>query len=270
MGLARTGAVDAMALPLALAAAVAMQLLTNLQNDVGFTLRGGEREAGRTGWPRATAEGWLGIGAVRTAIVLLALASATLGLLLAWWYGWPVLAIGGASLVAALAYMGGPRPIAYTPFGEATVFVFFGVVATLGSEWLVVGSAGPAGLVASMAVGALAAAALAANNHRDRAHDARIGRRTFAVVFGPVAAIRLYVALVAAAFVLVPVLAAVERHAALLLPLALAPRAWRLVRDFRTSPGGAALNAVVARTFGLEFAFALLLAAAAVLVAVLR
>ena len=56
--------------------------------------------------------------------------------------GWPVLAIGISSLVAALAYMGGPRPIAYTPFGELTVFVFFGLVAVMGTDWVLTGPTG--------------------------------------------------------------------------------------------------------------------------------
>jgi hypothetical protein len=65
-----------------------------------------------------------------------------LGLALVAWRGWPVLAIGTASLLAALAYMGGPRPIAYTPFGELTVFVFFGLVAVMGTDWVLTGSVG--------------------------------------------------------------------------------------------------------------------------------
>ena len=133
---ARTGEVDARLGALALAAALLMQILTNLQNDVGHTLRLGAAATAHPGLPRATAQRWLGVQAVRLAIVSLALLATGLGLALFALRGWPVLVIGATSLAAALAYMGGPRPIAYTPLGEATVFFFFGPVAVAGTEWL--------------------------------------------------------------------------------------------------------------------------------------
>ncbi len=94
LGWARTGAIDAAAALLVLAAALLMQLITNLQNDVGYTLRGAERSGTRTGLPRATAQGWLGVAQVRVAIVLLSLLAIALGLALVMQRGWPVLAIG--------------------------------------------------------------------------------------------------------------------------------------------------------------------------------
>jgi hypothetical protein len=100
-----------------------------------------------------------------------ALVATALGLALVAYRGWPVLAIGVASMVAALAYMGGPRPIAYTPFGELTVFVFFGLVAVMGTDWVLTGTVGTVSVLAAVAMGGLAAAALAVNNHRDLAHD---------------------------------------------------------------------------------------------------
>ena len=71
----------------------------------------------------------------QSALRLAAAVAVALGLALVAWRGWPVLAIGTASLLAALAYMGGPRPIAYSPFGELTVFLFFGLVAVLGTQF---------------------------------------------------------------------------------------------------------------------------------------
>lgn len=266
LGFERAGAVDLLAALLVLAAAVLMQVATNLQNDVGYTVRGGERSGTRTGLPRATANGWLSVGQVRTGIVLIGTAALGVGLLLAAHRGWPVLLIGAASLSAALAYMGGPKPIAYTPFGELTVFVFFGLIAVTGTDWVLTGSVGPATALASIAIGSLAAAALAVNNHRDMGHDRLAGRRTFAVIAGAAGSRRLYFALLTAPFLLVSVMSARARAPSLLLPLLLGPSAVRLLRDFVRCPPGLAFNAILFRTFRLELWFAVLLSAGALLV----
>jgi 1,4-dihydroxy-2-naphthoate octaprenyltransferase len=263
LGFARTGTIDAPAALLVLGAALLMQLITNLQNDVGYTVRGAERSGTRTGLPRATAQGWLGVGQVRAAIVVAAIVATALGVALVAVRGWPVLAIGAASLLAALAYMGGPKPIAYTPFGELTVFVFFGLVAVIGTDWVLTGRVGAVTAVASAAIGCLAAAALAVNNHRDRAHDRLVGRRTFAVTFGAAASRRLVAALLGLPFALLLPMAVLAGQPALLLPLARLPAAVRLWRDFARCPPGAAFNAVVFRTFQLEWQFAALLGAGA-------
>ena len=264
LGFERTGAIDPFAALLVAGAALLMQLITNLQNDVGFTVRGGARGASHSGQPRATANGWLSVGAVRAAIVVAAGIALCLGLLLTAYRGWPVLAIGGASLLAALAYMGGPRPIAYTPFGELTVFVFFGLVAVLGTDWVLTGSVGAASVLASVAIGSLAAAALAVNNHRDIAHDWLVGRDTFAVAFGQTASQRLFGALLLGPFALLPLLAFVQLDAALLLPMVLLPSALRLRRDFVACSQGAGFNELLYRSFRLELWFAALLSAGAV------
>ena len=264
LGWQRTGALDLGVSLVVLAAALLMQVVSNLQNDVGYTVRGGESTGTRTGLPRATAMGWLGARQVRAAIVVAALVATGVGIALVAYRGWPVLAIGAASLLAALAYMGGPRPIAYTPYGELTVFVFFGLVAVNGSDWVFSGSIGTASVIASAAIGSLAAAALALNNHRDIAHDRLVGRRTFAVRQGAAASTQLYTLLLLAPFALLAPLAGAG-GAALLLPLVLLPAAWRLRRDFVRCAPGASYNALLFRTFRLEGGFALLLAAGALL-----
>jgi 1,4-dihydroxy-2-naphthoate octaprenyltransferase len=268
-GYARTGRLDGVAALLVLGAALLMQVITNLQNDVGYTVRGGERSGegriARTGLPRATAQGWLSVHQVRLGIVALALLATGLGVALVASRGWPVLAIGTASLLAALAYMGGPRPIAYTPFGELTVFVFFGLVAVLGSDWVLTGSVGGVSGLAAVAIGALAAAALAVNNHRDIAHDRLVGRRTFAVLAGAAGSQRLYTALLLGPFALLPLMAWMAGNPALLLPALLLPGALALRGAFARCPPGVAFNAVLFRTFRLALAYAALLAAGAVL-----
>jgi 1,4-dihydroxy-2-naphthoate octaprenyltransferase len=265
LALARDGRLDGASFALVLAGALLVQVISNLQNDVGYTARGAERAGTRTGLPRATAQGWLPAARVRAAVLALSALATALGLLLAWRHGWPVLALGGASLAAALAYMGGPRPIAYGPWGEATVFVFFGGVAVCGTDWVLSGTVGLPTVLAAAALGGLAAAALAVNNHRDRAHDRGVGRRTFAVCHGEVASQRLFSALLLAPFALLPVLALAGGGWAALAPLALLPLALALRRDFLRCPPGLAFNAILRRSFALELQFALVLAASLVL-----
>jgi 1,4-dihydroxy-2-naphthoate polyprenyltransferase len=265
LGWLRTGALDWTVAAIILAAALLVQVVTNLQNDVGYTVRGGESSGTRIGLPRATAKGWLRVRTVRWAIVWVVLVATVLGLWLVALRGWPVLAIGASSMLAALAYMGGPRPIAYTPWGEATVFVFFGLVAVMGTDWVLTGEIGAATAVASVAVGGLAAAALAVNNQRDIAHDALVGRRTFAVAFGAATAQRFYAALLFVPFALMPLVAWLAGTALLLLPLLLVPSAWALWRDFLVCPPGLAFNQVLFRTFRLELVFAVLTGCGAVL-----
>jgi 1,4-dihydroxy-2-naphthoate octaprenyltransferase len=265
LGWQRTGALDWRVVLIVLAASLLVQVVTNLQNDVGYTVRGGEASGTRIGLPRATALGWLPVRTVRLAIVFVAVAATALGLTLVALLGWPVLAIGVASLAAALAYMGGPRPIAYTPFGELTVFVFFGLVAVMGTDWALTGAVGPTTVVASVAIGGLAAAALAVNNLRDVAHDALVGRRTFPVSFGTPAAQHLYTLLLIGPHLLALPMAWLAGAPLLLLPLLLLPTAWTLRRDLLSCPPGLAFNAVLFRTFRLELMFAVLLAGGAVL-----
>jgi 1,4-dihydroxy-2-naphthoate octaprenyltransferase len=265
LGFERTGEIDVLAALLVLGAALLMQVITNMQNDVGYTVRGGDSSGTRTGLPRATANGWLSVRHVRAGIVVAAIVAVGFGLALVAYRGWAVLAIGIASLLAALAYMGGPRPIAYTPYGEITVFAFFGLVAVTGTDWVLTGSVGTVSVLASLAIGGLAAAALAVNNHRDIAHDRLVGRRTFAVTFGEGASRGLFSALVLGPFALLPLMALAARSPALLLPLVLVPAALQLRLSFIHCPRGTAFNEVLFRTFRLELSFAALLSAGALL-----
>jgi 1,4-dihydroxy-2-naphthoate octaprenyltransferase len=263
LGFARTGTIDPLAALLVLGAALLMQVITNMQNDVGYTVRGGESSGTRIGLPRATANGWLSVRHVRAGLAAAVLLAIALGLGLVAYRGWPVLAIGTASLIAALAYMGGPKPIAYTPYGEATVFLFFGLTAVMGTDWVLTGSVGLISMLASLAIGGLAAAALAVNNHRDIAHDRLVKRRTFAVTFGAAASHRLYGVLLLGPFALLPPMAHGANDLAFLLPLVLLPVAQELRRDFVACPPGIGFNEVLFRTFRLELWFAALLSAGA-------
>ncbi|MDH5286699.1 MAG: 1,4-dihydroxy-2-naphthoate octaprenyltransferase [Betaproteobacteria bacterium] len=263
------GAFAAWIAALSLAGALLVQVISNLQNDVGYTVRGGETGT-RTGLPRATARGWLGVGEVRAAIAGAVVLAIAVGAPLIALRGWPVAAIVAGSIAAAYAYMGGPRPIAYTPYGEATVFAFFGVVALVGTIYAQAGTVDGTGWTAGVAFGLLAAAVLNVNNHRDIAHDASTGRRTMAVVLGSRGSRAVFRASVAGAFFLVPLIAGLAGSAWYLLPLALVPRGLRLLRDFDEAGSGHALTPVLFRTVFLEAAFGLLLAAGALLATIFR
>ena len=251
---------------LVFAAAIMMQFITNMQNDVGYTLRGGERRGDRVGLPRATAIGLLTPRQVQLAIAAAIALTLVLGWPLVQARGVPVMLIGLASIMAALAYMGGPRPIAYTPLGELTVLVFFGFIAVVGTDYALTGTANdPTLWLAGAALGSIAAAALMVNNARDWEHDRAVGRRTLAVVVGRAAMDRLYAVGVLLPMALLLPLAWHAQSAWLLLPAVLLPAVLRLVRDFARCPPGLSYNGLLFRTFLTELQFAALLALGAVL-----
>lgn len=255
LAVAETGQVNPFVAFLALIASILLQILSNLQNDVGYTTRGAETPS-RIGLPRATARGWLTVAAVNRALVGVAIATALLGIPLVLHGGWPVLLMGATSIVAAWAYMGGPRPIAYTPYGEATVFVFFGLIAAAGSYYLQTGDFAPSAWAAGSAIGLIAAAALAVNNIRDCAHDAEVGRRTLVVAVGKARSERLYQAALLLPYVLVVLLALSDpARIGLLAVLITLPAALALARELPRTAPGLPYNDMLFRTFKLELVF---------------
>jgi len=264
----RAHAFDPLPATLALVVAVLLQAITNLQNDVGYTLRGGEhvdRVGPRTGLPRATATGLLQVADVRRAIALATTATLAAGLPIVLRTGWPAGLIGLAALGAALGYMGGPWPIAYGPLGELVVLACFGWMAVGATYYVQAGSPNVEVMLAATSTGLLAAAVLALNNLRDAEHDRASGRRTFAVLAGPRAARALFVAALALPYALVFVLAGVTLRLWFVLPLLTLPVAVLLLRRMRVSVDGGALTKMLLATVQLQLAFGLLLALAAVL-----
>lgn len=167
----------------ALLGALLIQVGTNLANDYYDCLRGGDPQD-RVGPVRVTQAGLLRPEVVRNgAYGVLGLAF-LVGIYLVSVGGWPVVVIGLASLLSALAYTGGPFPLAYHGLGEVFVFVFFGLVAVGGTYWVQALEWNPEVLLAGAGVGALTTAILVVNNLRDRKTDARVGKRTLAVRLG--------------------------------------------------------------------------------------
>ena len=209
--------------------AVLLNVAVNFANDASDAGRGADTPD-RIGPPRAVASGlltarqvWAGTGAV------LAVAAAG-GIYLAVVAGWVVIAIGVASIAAALAYTAGPA-YGYRGLGEVFVFAFFGLAATVGSRYVHDGSAPPAAWLLAIPIGMLVTAILVANNVRDIETDARTGKRTLAVRLGRRRTRMLFAALVWGAFPLVAAFAAAgwtPRLTAIV--LGAAPAAWRPVR----------------------------------------
>lgn len=245
-------------LPLLAAAfgAAFIQIGTNLFNDVGDFLRGTDTP-GRLGPKRATAEGWLTPGKVKAGAWLSFALAFLCGIYLVAHGGWPIVAIGLASLAAGWAYTGGPKPIAYGPLGEVFVFIFFGLVAVGGSYYLQTFGLNTMALIAATLVGLHAAAVITVNNYRDLDGDAKSGKHTLAVRLGRPLTRRLYAAEMLAPYALLPLLAGLGWPAAL--PLLSLPLAGKLIRRFHHEAPGPVFNNILAATAGLQLVFALLL-----------
>ena len=206
-----------------LAAALLIQIATNLANDY-YDFRRGADDENRLGPARAAAAGLLDPSSVFAGFVACLAAAAVLGIGLVAHGGWPILAIGVVSLALAWAYTGGPYPLAYHGLGDPFVLVFFGVVPVAGTYFLQTGRFDAVAWLAGVPAGLLAVAILVVNNLRDRDTDARSGKRTLAVRIGDAATRAEYRIAVGGAYAALLPLAWLE-GAAVLLPLLTAPLA---------------------------------------------
>jgi 1,4-dihydroxy-2-naphthoate octaprenyltransferase len=209
--------------------------------------------------------------AVKRAALLSFGVAAVVGLGLAWATSWWILLVGAACLVAGWFYTGGPRPYGYVGLGEVFVFVFFGLVATVGTYYVQTLRLGVAVVwLAAVAVGLLATALLLANNLRDIGSDTVSGKRTVAVRVGRERAGWLYVACVALPCVGVALWAVLSlagavtaaRPAVSLLPLLAVPLVVGPIRLVRSDAQGRDLLPVLAATGRLQLVFGVLLSVA--------
>jgi 1,4-dihydroxy-2-naphthoate octaprenyltransferase len=174
--------------------------------------------------------------------------------------GWQLLLVGAASIAAGVLYTGGPRPYGYEGLGELFVFLFFGVVAVVGSYFVQVEKLEWQAFALSVPVGLLASAILVVNNVRDVDTDRRAGKRTLAVKLGRSGARTLFDVMLALAFVApIVIWAAGGLTAWVLLPLLSAPLAIPLRRTVRTRTDGPVLNGALAATGRLLAVYSLLL-----------
>jgi len=250
-------------LVITLIAAVAIQVAANFANDVSDSRQGADT-ADRIGPTRAVASGliaprtmWMGVAAA------FAIGVAG-GIYLAVVAGPVIIVIGVVSILATLGYVGGPKPYGYLGLGEVFVFVFFGMVATVGSRYVHDSTAPAAAWLLAIPVGFLATAILVANNIRDIDTDRAAGKRTLAVLMGRTPTARLYTALVYGAFALITAFAAAgwtPRWTALAM-LAI-PLAGPLVRTIKTVTEGPPLIGALKGTARLQLAAGVLLAVGA-------
>ena len=240
----------------AMVVALAIQVATNYANDYADGVRGTDDV--RVGPVRLVASRLATPSEVKRASLLAGAVAAVVGLTLVPAVGPEVIVIGAASLAAGYFYTGGPRPYGYAGLGEVFVFLFFGVVATVGSSYIQLDRVTLLAVAASVPVGFLATALLVVNNLRDIRTDGAAGKRTLAVRVGEPATRALYGGLVVGAFLVVPVLA-LRRPLALLALLA-APLAARPLRVVSGTGTGRALLPALADTARLSLVFGVLLA----------
>jgi 1,4-dihydroxy-2-naphthoate octaprenyltransferase len=182
---------------LALAVSLLLQVGVNYANDYSDGIRG--TDDARVGPLRLVGSGIAAPAAVKRAAFLAFGLAAAVGLVLAATTAWWLVAVGALSILAAWYYTGGKKPYGYLGLGEVVVFVFFGLVAVLGTEFVQAEDLDRSGLYAAIGVGALACAILVANNLRDIPTDMESGKRTLAVVLGDDRSRMLYGGLVSAA-----------------------------------------------------------------------
>lgn len=257
----RDGLFEAGAAAAALLGALAIQAGANLANDLSDFRKGADTEH-RVGPPRVTQLGLLSEVQVMAGIAAMFGLATVLGLYLTWVAGWPVIAIGVASMLAALAYTGGPWPFGYRALGEIFVFLFFGVVAVVGTYYVQALTVSRAAFAASIPVGLTVCAILVVNNVRDIETDRVAGKRTLAVVMGRRWTRAFYVGIVLGAYLASAGLWLLGNFPVwTLLPWLSAPLAFRPAEAVLHHVDGPTLNRALRATARLHLVFALLLSA---------
>jgi 1,4-dihydroxy-2-naphthoate octaprenyltransferase len=245
----------------ALLGAVFIQVGTNLSNDYSDARRGADTED-RLGPVRVTAGGLVPPRQVLVATYVSFGLAVVCGIYLIAVAGWELLLVGAASILAGVAYTGGPKPYGYEGLGEVFVFLFFGIVAVAGSYFVQTTHLIWEAFALAVPVGLLAAAILVVNNVRDTDSDRRAGKLTLAVRLGRERTRTMFAAIVYVAFVLAPVTWIFgPLKAWVLLPWLTLPLAARVVRVVRNRVDGPSLNGALAQTGMLQLSFCALLSA---------
>jgi 1,4-dihydroxy-2-naphthoate octaprenyltransferase len=248
---------------LALLVALSLQVGVNFANDYSDGIRGTDQH--RIGPMRLVGSGVATPQAVRNAALLSFAIASFAGLILAARTTWILLAIGALALAAAWTYTGGPKPYGYLGLGEISVFLFFGLVATMGTYFVQVDSLSKEVFLAAIAMGCFACAILVLNNLRDRTNDEAQGKRTLAVFVGDSRTRNLYRWLIFAAFAVVALLLFSSWY--FLLTVISLPLAARLVTRVRAGSEGSELVALLAQTGRLQSIYAILISLSALMAA---
>lgn len=163
--------------------ALVIQIGTNLANDY-YDFKKGTDTKERVGPVRVTQAGLIAPGTVKIAYFLAFGVALVIAFQLSLRGGWPLLAIGVASIASGILYTAGPRPLGYNGLGEVFAFIFFGPVAVGGTYYIQTLEINPAVLLAGVAPGLISAAILVVNNLRDIETDRKANKRSLAVRFG--------------------------------------------------------------------------------------
>ena len=241
----------------ALVVSLALQIGTNYANDYSDGVRGTDRD--RVGPVRLVASGLAAPASVKRAALGSFAVAAAAGLALSIAVGPQLLVVGAAAIAAGWFYTGGSHPYGYYGFGEAFVFVFFGLVATVGSAYVQTAHIHQLDVVAAIPVGLLAVALLVVNNLRDIPGDTAAAKRTLAVRLGDRLTRTLYIGCLVVAFAWLAYVGALRIGG--LLALAAVPLAVVPIRRVSGGAGGPALIEVLGATGRLQLAFGALLTA---------
>jgi 1,4-dihydroxy-2-naphthoate polyprenyltransferase len=242
---------------LALLVSLALQVGVNYANDYSDGIRGTDQE--RVGPVRLVGQGLARADNVKAAAMLSFASAAVLGLaLVALSNAFVMLLVGAAAIAAAWFYTGGKRPYGYSGLGEVFVFVFFGLVATLGTTYTQALTVSPASIAGAVGIGAIASAILVANNLRDIPTDESHGKRTLAVRLGDARTRQLYAGLLTVALTCVVVAGVI--HPTALVALLSFVLAYPLARRVLRGALGTDLVPVLSGTGRFELVYAVLLA----------
>lgn len=242
----------------ALIVALSLQIAVNYANDYSDGIKGADQD--RVGPLRLVGSGVATPSSVKRAAFLFFGIASVAGLYLALTTSLWLIVVGALSIVAAWTYTGGAKPYGYFAFGEVSVFIFFGVVATVGTYYVQTEQITAASFLLSIPIGALACAILGLNNLRDRAKDAGVNKRTLAVILGDHGSRVFYIALL-----LIAHLASISLYfvtPAVFDTLFLLPVSGRLARQVISGATGKDLIRLLANTGKLQMGFALLLSIA--------
>ena len=243
---------------LALIVSLFLQIAVNFANDYSDGVRGTDTH--RIGPVRLVASGLASASSVKLAALISCLIAAIAGLILAVNISLWLLAVGAAAIWAAWGYTGGKKPYGYFGFGELSVFIFFGLVATVGSYYIQTEQFNWQIILLSMPVGTLSCAILAINNLRDLPQDKLVGKRTLAVRIGEKNTRVFFMLLLVTAQLTALTAASISRLA--LITLICAPITYRVVKQVLNGAVGADLIEVLSKTAKLQLLMAILLAAA--------
>ena len=183
--------------------ALLLQIGSNLANDV-FDFERGTDTPERLGPVRVTQAGLLTPSQVKVGMAIVFGLAALFGLYLAWLGGWPIIVIGIAAILSAIAYTGGPFPLGYYGLGDLFVFIFFGLAAVAGTYYVQAGFVSAAAGLMTIPPGLIITAILVVNNLRDLENDRKAGKHTLAVMTGERATRIQYLICMISAYLVMP------------------------------------------------------------------